>query len=225
MDGCAQMCKWFLILFNSLFALVGFGLVLIGFWLRFGAQTQGLFDIDLNTADFTIGVTVLMVTGVLMLVTAVIGDCGVCNQSKTSLSVFAGLLSVLMMAEIAAGVMSFMWGGQVADFYLTVYAQYVNSRSVGQAVALKLFHNAFDCCGVGGGIELFVRDTCPDGNFVQKLTFSSCPNVIISMFDSKAPLLLGGFLGTAAVMMVALVCCCVLSNRLKASLYSSPSVY
>ncbi|XP_051571671.1 CD9 antigen-like isoform X2 [Myxocyprinus asiaticus] len=171
-------------------------------------------------------VLVLMVIGVLMLVTAIIGDYGVCNQSLIALSVFAGLLSVLMIAEIAAGMMSFMRGGEkVADFYITIYAQYVNSRSGGQAFALNLFHKAFDCCGIGGAIELFVRDTCPDRNFLQQFTFSSCPSVIISEFESKAPLLLGGSLGTAAVMMVALVCCCVLCNSLKVSLYSSPHVY
>ncbi|XP_051569750.1 CD9 antigen isoform X1 [Myxocyprinus asiaticus] len=167
-------------------------------------------------------VTVLIVTGVLMLAVAVIGDYGACNYSKTALSVFAGLLSVLMIAEIAAGVMSFMLSREVseqlADFYITIYSQYVNSRGQGQAVTLKLFHKAFDCCGIGGAIELFVRDTCPDGNILQQITFASCPSVIKNVFNTSAPLLLGGFLGTAAVMMVALVCSLVVRKQLSHSL-------
>ncbi|XP_073691457.1 CD9 antigen isoform X2 [Garra rufa] len=229
MDGCAQLCKCFLILFNILFALVGFGLVALGMWLRFGAETRGFFDIDLNTTQFNIGVMVLVVTGVLMLLVAIIGDCGACNHSKSALGVFAGLLSVLIIIEVAAGVMAFMWSGRVSEelvnFYTTIYAQYVNTRNPSQEVTLKLFHNAFDCCGVGGPIEVFVRDTCPDVSFFKQLTYSSCPGVIKSVFESHAPMVLGGFLGTAGIMLVALVCSCFLYNNLKMQYYSSPTIY
>ncbi|XP_056608999.1 CD9 antigen isoform X2 [Triplophysa dalaica] len=221
MDACAQMCKCFLILFNTLFALLGFGLVALGLWLRFGVETQGLFDIDLNTTQFTIGVSVLVVTGVLMLVVAVLGDYGACNGSKSALGVFIGLVSCLVIVEIAAGVLAFTMSTHVADelanFYISIYTQYLNTRAQGQALTLKIFHNAFDCCGIGGPIEVFVRDTCPEGNFLKQITFSSCPGVIKGMFQSKAPLVFGGFLGTAGVMLMALVCGCVLNNSLKRS--------
>ncbi|XP_067218928.1 CD9 antigen-like [Chanodichthys erythropterus] len=185
-------------------------------WLRFGDKTRGFFDIDLNTAQFTIGVVVLVVTGALMLLVAVIGDCGACNHSKSALGVFSGLLSFLIIIEIAAGVMAFMWSEtlseELANFYATIYAQYVYTRSPGQAMTLKLLHNTFDCCGIGGLIEVLVRDTCPEGNFLKQLSFPSCPSVILDMFKSSAPLLLGGFLGTAGIMVVALVCSVVLSQ-------------
>ncbi|XP_016354464.1 tetraspanin-2-like [Sinocyclocheilus anshuiensis] len=199
MDGCAQMCKCFLILFNILFALVGLGLVALGMWLRFGAETRGFFDIDLSTTQFNIGVMVLVVTGVLMLLVAIIGDCGACNNSKPALGVFSGLLTVLIIIEIAAGVMAFMWSDRVSDelvnFYATIYAQYLNTRSPAQAVTLELFNNA------------------------------SCPSVIKDVFHSNAPLVLGGFLGTAGIMVVALVCSSVLYSSLKPSYYSSPPIY
>ncbi|XP_026118267.1 CD9 antigen-like [Carassius auratus] len=204
MDGCAQMCKCFLILFNFLFGLVGFGLVALGMWLRFGAETRGFFDIDLNTAQFNIGVSVLVVTGCLMLVMAIIGDCGACNNSKAALGVFSGLLTVLIIIEIAAGVMAFMWSdrvsGELVNFYKTIYAQYLNTRSPAQAVTLKLFHNTFDCCGGAGLIDILVQDTCPKASFLEQFTYSSCPSAIDEVFDAKAPLVLGGFLGTAGIM-------------------------
>ncbi|KAK7166884.1 hypothetical protein R3I94_001306 [Phoxinus phoxinus] len=221
MDGCAQLCKCFLILFNILFALVGLALVSLGMWLRFGADTRGFFDIDLKTAQFTIGVVVLVVTGALMLLVAIIGDCGACNHSKSALGVFSGLLFILIMIEISAGVLAFMMSGkvseEVANFYATIYAQYLNTRSPGQAMTLKLFHNAFGCCGIGGLIEVFVRDTCPEGNIFQQLTFPSCPSEIQDMFKSSAPMVLGGFLGTAGIMMLALVCSVVFSRHISQS--------
>ncbi len=39
----------------NVFQLVGLSLVALGMWLRFGAETRGFFDIDLNTAQFNIG--------------------------------------------------------------------------------------------------------------------------------------------------------------------------
>ncbi|XP_077061860.1 CD9 antigen isoform X1 [Siphateles boraxobius] len=221
MDGCAQLCKCFLILFNILFALVGLGLVSLGIWLRFGAETRGFFDIDLNTSQFTIGVTVLIVTGALMLLVAVIGDCGACNHSKSALGVFSGLLAFLIIIEVSAGVMAFLMSGKVSEelvnFYTTIYAQYLNTRSPGQEVTLKLFHKTFDCCGIGGPIEVLVRNTCPEGSLMKQLTFPSCPSVIHDMFDSSAPMVLGVFLGTAGIMILALVCSVVFSRHISQS--------
>uniref|UniRef100_A0A672L320 Uncharacterized protein n=1 Tax=Sinocyclocheilus grahami TaxID=75366 RepID=A0A672L320_SINGR len=202
--GQSVQCSVFLRAVLDVFQLVGLGLVALGMWLRFGAETRGFFDIDLHTTQFNIGVMVLVVTGVLMLLVAIIGDCGACNNSKPALGVFSGLLTVLIIIEITAGVMAFMWSDRVSDelvnFYATIYAQYLNTRSPAQAVTLELFNNAFDCCGVGGPIEMFVRDTCPKGSFLQKLMYSSCPSVIKDVFHSNAPLVLGGFLGTAGIM-------------------------
>ncbi|KTF77605.1 hypothetical protein cypCar_00047203, partial [Cyprinus carpio] len=224
----------------DVFQLVGFGLVALGMWLRFGAETRGFFDIDMKTTQFNIGVMVLVVTGVLMLLVAIIGDCGACNNSKAALGVVSD---------------------ELVNFYATIYAQYVNTNSPSQAVTLKLFHNAvrythtlahalahahahtrmhththmcgltgvclfqFDCCGVGGAIEMLVRDTCPKGSFMEKLMYSSCLGAIKEFFDANAPLVLGGFLGTAGIMLVALVCSSVLYSSLKPSYYSSPNNY
>ncbi|XP_048015343.1 CD9 antigen-like isoform X2 [Megalobrama amblycephala] len=202
-------------------------------WLRFGAETRGFFDIDLNTKQFTIGVAVLVVTGALMLLVAVIGDCGACNHSKSALGVFSGLLTFLIIIEIAAGVMAFMWSEklseELANFYNTIYTQYVITKSPGQAMTLKLFHNTFDCCGVDRLIEVLVRDTCPEGNFLKQLSFPRCPSVIRDMFKSSAPLVLGGFLGTAGIMLVALLCSSILYklpvDSKRQPVYSSPAYY
>ncbi|XP_058625537.1 CD9 antigen-like isoform X2 [Onychostoma macrolepis] len=228
MDGCAQICRCFLILFNTLFALVGFGLVALGMWLRFGAETRGFFDIDLNTAQFNIGVIVLVVTGVLMLVMAVIGHCGACNNSRSALGVSSGLLSILIIMQIAAGVMAFVRSAQVSielvGFYISIYLQYLNTRSPAQAVTLKLFNNAFHCCGFNETIEVFVRHTCPGGSFLKQISYSSCPGVISDVFEAHAPLVLGGFLGIAGVTMLVLVCSCVLRRHVSVS-HKSPPPY
>ncbi|XP_014048610.1 CD9 antigen isoform X2 [Salmo salar] len=196
LDGCGQLCKCILLLFNIIFALVGFVMFGLGLWLRFSSETRGLFNIDLNTQQFVSVVSVLIVLGAVMLLVAVFGDYGACNENKTALEVSSCLLSFLTVLVIGAGggayVMSDEVGKQVAIFYTTVYAQYLDKQDPGLAVTLSMFHNV------------------------------ACPTVIINLLESKAPLVIGLFLGTAAMMITAVVCCSILVKQIKRSHLSAP---
>ncbi|XP_036408843.1 CD9 antigen-like isoform X1 [Megalops cyprinoides] len=227
LDGCGQMCKCILILFNIAFGLLGSALLALGLFLRFSSQTRGLFDINLNTQAFVIGVIVLMVVGAFLLLTAIFGDYGACSENRSALAVFSGLLGVLAGVVICAGVMAFTNSDEVAeslsDFYGSVYLQYVNKGGdPTMEVTLKIFHNCFQCCGVGGVIEPFVRSTCTESGILDFLKSKPCPAVIVSTFRSKAPLVLGIFLGTAALMLLAIVCSVILRRAISRSLSGPP---
>ncbi|NP_001117013.1 CD9 antigen isoform X1 [Salmo salar] len=226
LDGCGQLCKCILLLFNIIFALVGFVMFGLGLWLRFSSETRGLFNIDLNTQQFVSVVSVLIVLGAVMLLVAVFGDYGACNENKTALEVSSCLLSFLTVLVIGAGggayVMSDEVGKQVAIFYTTVYAQYLDKQDPGLAVTLSMFHNVLHCCGLLGGLDLLVKITCPITGFLGTLAVPACPTVIINLLESKAPLVIGLFLGTAAMMITAVVCCSILVKQIKRSHLSAP---
>ncbi|XP_014059182.1 CD9 antigen isoform X1 [Salmo salar] len=228
LDGCGQLCKCILILFNILFALVGFAMFGLGLWLRLSSQTRGFFNVDLNTQPFVIGVSVLIVLGAVILLVAVFGDYGACNENRTALGVFSCLLAILAGVEIVAGVLAYVRsdkvGEQLAEFYMTVYAQYVNKQDPSLTVTLSMFHNVLHCCGVVGALDLLVRKTCPDTSFLETLRLPACPTVILNLFESKAPLVMGLFLGTAAMLIFALVCSTLLSKEIQRS-QSSPPPY
>uniref|UniRef100_A0A8C7PZB3 Tetraspanin n=1 Tax=Oncorhynchus mykiss TaxID=8022 RepID=A0A8C7PZB3_ONCMY len=221
LDGCGQLCKCILILFNILFALVGFAMLGLGLWLRFSSETRGFFNIDLNTQQFVIGVSVLIALGAVILLVAVFGDYGACNENRTALGVFSCLLAILAGLEIGAGVFAYMRsdevGEQLAKFYLTVYAQYVDKGDPGLAVTLSMFHNVLHCCGLIGALDPLVKKTCPDTGFLETFTLPACPTVIVNLFESNAPLVMGLFLGTAALLITALVCCSILMKQIKRS--------
>uniref|UniRef100_A0A8C7PXC5 Tetraspanin n=1 Tax=Oncorhynchus mykiss TaxID=8022 RepID=A0A8C7PXC5_ONCMY len=204
LDGCGQLCKCILILFNILFALVGFAMLGLGLWLRFSSETRGFFNIDLNTQQFVIGVSVLIALGAVILLVAVFGDYGACNENRTALGVFSCLLAILAGLEIGAGVFAYMRsdevGEQLAKFYLTVYAQYVDKGDPGLAVTLSMFHNVLHCCGLIGALDPLVKKTCPDTGFLETFTLPACPTVIVNLFESNAPLVMGLFLGTAMLL-------------------------
>ncbi|KAJ8384116.1 hypothetical protein AAFF_G00208180 [Aldrovandia affinis] len=210
-----------LIIFNTLFAILGIAVLGLGLWLRFSSQTGGFFSIDLNTKQFVIGLTVLIVTGALVLITSAFGNYGACNENKTALRVFSCALGVLAAVEILAGVLAFMYSDEVGEelsaFYSTVYAQYINKAGdPSLSVTLKIFHNALKCCGIGGVLEPFVRDTCPSSkSFIDAITMPACPKVVRAFFKAKAPLALGLFIGTGVLMIFALVCCRVLIKHIR----------
>ncbi|XP_055743726.1 CD9 antigen-like [Salvelinus fontinalis] len=226
LDGCGQLCKCILIIFNIIFALVGFAMFGLGLWLRFSSETRGFFNIDLNTQQFVIGVSVLIVLGAVILLVAVFGGCGACNENMNALAVFSCLLGILAGLEIGVGVLAYMRsdevGKQLAKFYMTVYAQYVDKRDPGLAVTLSMFHNVLHCCGIVGAFDLLVKKTCPETSFLETFTLPACPTMIVNLFESKAPLVMGLFLGTAAMLITALVCCSILVKQIKRSHLSSP---
>ncbi|XP_041093835.1 CD9 antigen isoform X2 [Polyodon spathula] len=195
-DGCGQCCKVLLVIFNIIFAVVGLAMLGLGLWLRFSSETRGFFDIDLNTQSFIIGVIVLISTGALMLLVAILGHCGLCNESRSTLGTFLVFVGVLCGAEIAAGVLAFVNKDalvqNLSEFYQTIYLQYLNKRDPSQAVTLRIFHNA------------------------------SCLTAIANLFNSNAPVVLWSFIGIAVLLIVALICCHYLSRSIRLS-QQSPS--
>lgn len=221
LDGCGLLCKYILIIFNIIFAVVGFAFLGLGLWLRFSDNTRPIFQIpDASSHTFVIGVTVLIVLGSLMLIVVMFGDYGACNEKRCALQVFAVLLAMLATVEVIVGVLAYSKsdevGGRIAEFYTNLYTLYAMNQDPGIAVTLTFIHNMLHCCGVTGVpiIEL-VQNTCPkpDG-WLEHIKMSTCPGVIAGFFNSKAPVVMGIFIGTGALLFVALICSSILSRKI-----------
>ncbi|KAL4658011.1 CD9 antigen-like isoform X1 [Arapaima gigas] len=228
LDGCSQLCKCILILINITFGLLGVVMLGLGLWLRYSSETGGLFNVDLNTQQFVIGVILLIVLGVLMLIISIFGTSGACLESRCCLALFCFLLLLLAGAEIAAGVLTFQYkeevGLQLSVFYHNVYVHYVNTvGDPSMAITLKFFHSAFDCCGILGKVlEPIVMETCPQSGFLQAFTIPPCSTTIPNIISSKASAFLGGFVGLAAILIFAVICSCTLYKNISRSISSPP---
>ncbi|KAM9843368.1 CD9 antigen isoform 2-T2 [Aulostomus maculatus] len=222
LDGCGLVCKYVLFFFNLIFALLGFLFLGLGLWLRFSSNTRRIFTIDvLDSTTFVTGVTVLIALGTVMLIVVTFGDFGTCNEKKWALQVFSVLLSFLTVAEIVCGVLAYSRrhevGEYIAEFYMSMYGMYINSGDPAIGVTLTFVHNLLHCCGMTGVSLLEVaKNTCPkpDG-ILEHLVMPHCPGIITTVFDSKAPLMLGIFIGTAALLVIALVCAIILLREIK----------
>uniref|UniRef100_A0A3B3RZA4 CD9 antigen-like n=1 Tax=Paramormyrops kingsleyae TaxID=1676925 RepID=A0A3B3RZA4_9TELE len=222
LDGRSQLHKCILFVINIVLGLIGFAIMALGMWVRFSAQTRGIFNVDLNTTSFVIVVTLLIVLGLLMMVISAFGNYGACNESKGALTVFVMLLSFLLTFAIAAGTLAIVKSEEVgkllSDAYTTTYLQYVDKGGdPSMAIMLEFFHNMFDCCGIfGKAVEPIVRETCPKKGFLESFTVPACPKVIASK-DYRSPAFMGGFFGMLALMLFALVCSCVIRKGISSS--------
>ncbi|XP_035261363.1 CD9 antigen-like isoform X2 [Anguilla anguilla] len=219
-SGCGLLCKYVLIIFNILFGLLGIAMFGLGLWLRFSSSTGGFFNIDFNTRQFVIGVTVLILIGAVMVIISAFGDYGACSENKTALRVFYFSVGLLAIAVILAGILAYFYSDKVGDemsaFYTTVYTKYVNKEDPGLSVTLKIFHNALHCCGIGGALEPFARDTCPSTKgFLDALSIPACPKVIHKLFKTRAPVVLGLLIGTGVLMFVTMACSRVLMKHIR----------
>lgn len=228
LDGCGLVCKYILIIFNCIFAVVGFVFLGLGLWLRFSDNTRPIFQIqELNSSTFVLGVTVMIGLGFVMLIVVMFGDHGACSERKCSLQVFSVLVAILAGAEIIIGVLVYSRSGQVgeriAEFYVSLYGVYVATGDPAIAVTLTFVHKMLHCCGLTG-IPLIdiAKQTCPapDG-FLQNFVMPNCPVTIATVFDSKAPLVMGLFVGTGALLLIALICSTTLAKKIHVSA-SSP---
>ncbi|KAM3864399.1 CD9 antigen [Diretmus argenteus] len=211
LDGCGQLCKCLLIIFNIIFAVLGFAILGVGMWLRFSGSTRGIFKVgDLNSTAFVIVVTIMIVLGVVMLIVVAFGDYGSCNESKCALEVFSGLVSLLAIAEIAVGVLVYARSDVVAEglveFYNTMYLLYVSSGDPAIGATLTFVHKLLDCCGVMGVVILdLAQQTCPaKEGFLSRIIRPTCPGVISDAFQSKVPLVMGLFIGTGVLLYIVL---------------------
>ncbi|KAK5885414.1 hypothetical protein CesoFtcFv8_019123 [Champsocephalus esox] len=222
LDGCGLLCKYTLFIFNLIFALVGFVFLGLGLWLRFSESTRAIFQFEaLNSSAFVIAVTVLIITGSVMLIVVVFGDYGACNEKRCALQIFSALVTILAVAVVVFGVIAYSSkeeiGLRMGEFYSSIYLLYVANHDPVLAVTLTFIQKLLHCCGATGVTLLdFAKETCPKPDSIwEHIKMDACPMAIINVFNRNAPLVMGVFVGTGALLVVALVCSIVLLTQTK----------
>ncbi|KAL3054255.1 hypothetical protein OYC64_006556 [Pagothenia borchgrevinki] len=221
LDGCGLLCKYTLLMFNLIFALVGFVFLGLGLWLRFSDGTRVFYEFDDFSSTFNMAVTVLIITGLVMLIVVVFGVYSACNEKRCTLLTFSALVTILAGALVVFGVIANSRkqeiGFRIADFYYSIYSLCVANSDPVLAVTLTFIQKLLHCCGATGIPSLdFAKETCPDpDSFSDPFTMDACPGVIVDVFINKAPLVMGLFVGTGVILVVALVCSIVLLTLTK----------
>ncbi|KAM9779639.1 CD9 antigen [Neosynchiropus ocellatus] len=226
-DGCGVACKYIIIILNIVFAVLGLAFLGFGLWLRFGENTRPIFQIEeLNSSVFVTAVTLFIIIGSGMLLLAAFGDHGACNERRCSLVVFSVLLLIVVATEVVVGFLCYTRrdevGQYLSQFYGELYALYVATADPAIGVVLTFIQEMVHCCGMTGIVVVeLVKKTCPQPDSFLDHFMPSCPGVIGNLFDRKASMMMGVFVGTGALLVIALICSLVLSRKILQS-YSAP---
>ncbi len=109
---CSVSClKFSLSLFNVLFFITGLVLVSVGLWTVLEKHpslvllTSGLYDLTGY---------VIIVAGCVILVTTVLGCCGLSRNSHKLVLAYAVLLAIIFVVEVGAGMLAYFYRGRLA---------------------------------------------------------------------------------------------------------------
>lgn len=218
--GGMKCVKYLLFGFNFLFWLAGTAVLAVGLWLRFDPQTKGIFEVENHPSTFYIGVYILIGAGALMMVVGFLGCCGAIQESTCMLGCFFLFLLVIFAVEIAAGIWGFLNKDKVTkdveEFYKSTYDEYLASKDPSKKAALKAIQEGLQCCGLGGTLEILIRDTCPSKDLLGELSRRSCLTAIDEIFNEKLYIIGAIGIGIGIVMIFgmifSMVLCCAIRN-------------
>ncbi|XP_069760573.1 CD9 antigen-like [Narcine bancroftii] len=143
----AKCFKYCLIVLNLVFSLLGFLILILGFWFRFDQRTRNLFEIAENAERFSVGIYVMWAAGSLLLVTGFLGYLSITRQYKCMLWIYLGLLIVLFFIEMGVAVWAFVQKDQVIEQLQTAYVKTVDLSKADFTCMINALHKTLDCCG------------------------------------------------------------------------------
>lgn len=162
-----KVSKLLLVLFNIIFFICGAGVLALGivlivdknFLLDIIGKVPGSSTFDdaaiLNTTSFLqSGAYMLIAAGALVFIIGFSGLCGAIRESKCLLAIYATLVFVILIVEIAAGVLCVFYGDDVKAYLLTWIGTLINKYYYGATLDYNnVVQIASDTTGISSAID------------------------------------------------------------------------
>ncbi|XP_076808409.1 CD151 antigen-like [Clavelina lepadiformis] len=148
---CDLSClRGLLIAFNFLFILGGCGALAIGIWT---VITKMEYVALLGSIYYNLIVYLLIVAGVLILLTGVLGCVGAVQKNAGMLTCYFVLLAVIFLTELIVGVLAFVYHDSIeaelaGDLTANLNKNYNQTGQDSLTAAVDEMQQNFHCCGV-----------------------------------------------------------------------------
>lgn len=150
-EGALLCMKYTLFAFNVVSFLLAIAIFALGLWARYEWDFKH-FIYELHLEAFWTGIYILIVTSGIVMVISFFGCCGAIMENPTLLGIYAILLILCFLLELAgvATVLSFgtLWSGVTwwlrTRFYELIYNSDYNAR---EARILRIIQEEVGCCG------------------------------------------------------------------------------
>ncbi|XP_057289946.1 CD151 antigen-like [Hydractinia symbiolongicarpus] len=150
--GTGKLCiKYLLFSFNVVFWLAGLAAIGAGIWMLFD---PGRFNDFLGKYTFTIPASILIATGLFVTCVGFCGCWGAIRENKCMLGTYFTMLLLIFCAEVAAGVLGFLYRDKIKD-EVTSESQSVIQNKYGTGdkdidYAVDTVQEKLECCGANG---------------------------------------------------------------------------
>ncbi|XP_078586602.1 tetraspanin-8-like [Branchiostoma floridae x Branchiostoma japonicum] len=165
---CASMIKILLFIFNFVFWVTGAVLLGVGIWLRVDQDVSRFVSGDLNMTWFYTACYVMIAAGAITMVTGFLGCCGAMKENKIMLMIFAGLLGLLFLIELIAGILGVVYRDQVtawtrSSLLEALGTEKIDAKSDSFKELVTTLQGEYSCCGLVNNTDWLNpcgQDTC-----------------------------------------------------------------
>ncbi|XP_030621892.1 CD151 antigen-like [Chanos chanos] len=149
-ERCGTIClKYLLFAFNFLFWLAGGAVMAVGIWT---VVEKSDYISLLSSSIYAISAYILILAGVIVMVTGVLGCCATFKEQRQILRVYFVLLLCIFLLEILAGVLAYVYYQQLNEelkenLKETMVTKYRQPNEDHVTKAVDKLQQEFKCCG------------------------------------------------------------------------------
>ncbi|XP_064587347.1 tetraspanin-8 [Zonotrichia leucophrys gambelii] len=223
MAGVSKCMKYSMFIFNFLFWVCGCIILGLSIWIRVSSAQQGL-DSSVHG-----GVNLLIAVGAIIMILGFLGCCGAVKESRCMLMLFFIALLLILILQVAAGVLGAVYKPQVEAIFNSTLSEGVNALQSTSAEykeyqeEFQKLEKMYQCCGLRDGPKDWGQnfdkqtdiclcevekpsssDLCTmyRGRYIYK---KSCGEVMIQQIKDNLVIVMGIAFGLAVVEILGLV--------------------
>ncbi|XP_069713971.1 CD151 antigen isoform X2 [Phaenicophaeus curvirostris] len=149
-ETCGTIClKYLLFIFNFFFWLAGGAVMAVGIWTL--AEKSDYISL-LSSSTYSATAYILVVAGVVVMVTGILGCCATFKERRNLLRVYFILLLCIFLLEIIAGILAYVYYQQLSielkqNLKNTMTRKYRQAGEESVTSAVDKLQQEFKCCG------------------------------------------------------------------------------
>jgi hypothetical protein len=156
---CSKPARFFLMIYNSLFLILGALLLGVGVWSKVDKNFGSIWsrvraEKFVEAADLEALSWIMIIIGLFTIALGIIGFLGSLNKSRSLLSLYLIILTVLFFGKIAGVYYSISFkanfDSKFAVFMNKTFTKSVVDNDRVSKETMDTFQSFFDCCGVNG---------------------------------------------------------------------------
>jgi len=196
LSGGINCMRGLLLIFNILFVILGLILIGIGVYMKINSNFSSILDeltnigkFDTQSLGFLAYVTIA--GGVVTLFIALFGCMGTLWNNRCLLFIYATILLILMVIELAAFIMAFVYKGKLTEVYQTalydVLKTGLDSNNTKILTAFDDLEKAMECCGVNNISDYTNANYTRSSEWCGKKPNYGCSQAIIDFLKKGLP--------------------------------------